>query len=191
MLTEEATVPHKPTIETAAPEGTKTRKCSQCGEYKPLPHFSHLPLDHRCDVCLPPSTEAAMVLYDKRVDLAQRKMAQIFDASERSNLEPLERLVKGIYDAWGGPHAFSEDLANWIKNLADAGDWNKAVRAGLELLKIHGKVDKMKQEEEWQAMDDENVKEVLKLKLANMIANEMFEDQGKGIIDSLIGKEEE
>lgn len=183
---------HKPTIPTEAPADTKTRKCPQCGEWKPLPHFSYLPADARCDVCLPPLSTEAAVLYDKRVDLAQKKMAKIFDASERAtNLEPLERVVKAAYDAWGGPNSFAEDIVEWIKNLADKGKYAQAINAGLQLMKIHGRIDKMKQEEEWQAMDDPTVRATLQAKLASLFASQLMEEEGQKVLDSLIGKVKE
>lgn len=184
-------MPHKPTIPTDAPEDGKTRKCSQCGEWKPLTRFSCLPLDKRCDTCLPPSDPVAMQLWDKRLDLAQRKVAQIFDASEKAGeLEPLERQVKSIYDAWGGPDAFSQDVVEWIKRMADQGAYAKAVNAAINVMKIHGRIDKMKQEDDWKAMDDENVKAALKLKLANLVAESMLEEEGQGILNMLVKNED-
>lgn len=130
-----------------------------------------------------------MQLWDKRLDFAHRKMAQIFDASERSALEPLERVIKSTYDAWGGPSAFGEDLAEYIKRLADSNKLPQAINAMLNVMKLHGKVDKMNQEEEWRAMDDENVKTALQMKLAQMMTEMLTSDEKSKMLQLLLGEQ--
>lgn len=169
------------------PKNKKTRVCPQCGLEKAITTFECLPLDERCSHCIPADT--ARELYDKRVQQAGQKLAQILDANEASKgLKPLERMVSQAYDSWGGPAAFMEDGVTWIKDLA-ANPRTKAaaVQAWHKLLTLHAKVDRMKLEDDWKQMDDETLRANLQLKLMALLAETETDKAKKDTIDKLTG----
>jgi hypothetical protein len=152
--------------------------CPQCKQHWPKTNFECLPLDLRCNRCIPADT--AMQLYDKRVQQAGQKLAQILDASESNKgLRPVERMLSRGYEAWGGEAAFMEDGINWIKSLADNPRTRSlAVAAWGKILALHAKVDRMKLEDDWRQMDDETLRETLKMKILEL-GSEAIEDQAK------------
>jgi hypothetical protein len=165
----------------------KKHFCPQCKEWHPLTHFNGLPLELRCNKCVP--VEAAMLLYDEKVKLAGQKFAQTLDAAGTArSLKPLERMVQQTYDAWGGSAAFCEDVVSWIKDLASTGRGkNAAVQAAMKLLTLHAKVDRMRLEDDWKAMDDATLRETLKLKMLQLFAEAQAESTKKGFIEGVAG----
>jgi hypothetical protein len=161
----------RPTIETDAPEDTATRTCPACNEIKPLTHFEFLPADHRCTACVP--VDVTSVNRQKLIDLAQRKLAQIFDANERAvGLPALEQLLNGIYGAWGGVNSFCHDIKDNYDSLVEQKKFNAAANVQLGVMKLHARVDKMKLEDDWRTMDDDRLKESLQLQLMHLMADE-------------------
>lgn len=161
--------------------------CPTCGQWKDLSHFSGLPVDKRCLDCVP--TDEAARIWDLRVAKAGQTFAQLMDASGKgSSLKPLERMVSGAYDAWGGPQAFCEDIVTWIKELADTGRGKgSAINAAMKLLTLHAKVDRMKLEDDWKQMDDDTLRATLKLRMLELFAEAQSEQNKKQIKDEVLG----
>lgn len=161
----------EPTIETDAPDGTKTQVCPQCNERKPLTHFELLPADCRCTACVPLDVHRAKS--QELVDRAQRKLAQILDANAKSaGLPALEQLINGLYGAWGGVNTFCHDIKDGFDALVAQKKYKQAVDVQLGVLKLHARVDKMRQEDDWRQMDDDRLKESLQLQLMNLLADD-------------------
>ena len=161
--------PKPPTIETQAPEGCPTRTCSACLEVKPTTHFDCLPADPRCRDCLP--VDVARAKSQELIDLAHRKLAQIFDANEKdAGLPALETMIKSAYGAWGGTHTFCQDIKAGYDALVAQKKYNAAVNVQMGLMKLHARVDKMKQEDDWRQMDDDRLKESLQIQLMHLLA---------------------
>jgi hypothetical protein len=168
------------------PEEPKKIFCPQCKEWHPSTSFECLPLDLRCNKCVP--TDVAMVLYDKRVQQAGQKISQIVDASEGRGLRPLERLVDGIYDAWGGPQAFCDDAVAWAKDLAASGRGKGAALSFMaKLLAIHAKVEKTRVEDDWNKLTKAEIKARLTLKLTAILADEESGPAKKNAIKKILG----
>lgn len=161
--------------------------CPTCGQWKDKHHFGGIPVDKRCVDCVPPS-EAAMI-YDLRVEKAGQTFAQLMDANAKGGtLKPLERMVSGAYEAWGGPAAFCEDLVMWIKELADTGRGKgTAINAAMKLLTLHAKVDRMKLEDDWKQMDDDTLKATLKLRMLELFAEAQSEQNKKKVTSEVMG----
>jgi hypothetical protein len=160
--------------------------CQACKQQKPLDHFTALPFDHRCNVCLPPDTDIA-VLRDKQADEARRRLAAVTDSVERhQSLEPVERLLMGIYGAFGGSHVFCEYLAGGIKQLYEIKKTPQAVAASINLLRLNSKVDKLKAEDDWRQMDDATLKEALRMKSLGILAELAIDDAQKAALAILL-----
>ncbi len=165
----------------------ETLFCPQCKEQRPTTSFECLPLDLRCNRCIPADT--AMALYDARVQQAGQKISQILDASGAgANLAPVERMLSQAYDRWGGAGAFMEDVVGWIKDLAASGRGKgAAVNACMKMLALHAKVDRMKLEDDWRAMDDEQIRATLKVKMLALLSDGMLEDAKKSAVKGILG----
>lgn len=161
---------------------TDLRQCPQCQKDLPVTAFECLPLDLRCNRCIP--MHQAMDLYDKRVQKAGHTLAQVLDqVGAATDLGPVERMLGRAYDSWGGEAAFMEDGVNWIKELADnPRSKGMAVSAWLKLLYLHSKVDRMKLEDDWKSMEEDQIKARLKEKMTAMFAEITLEDaKAKGM----------
>lgn len=165
----------------------KTNKCPQCKEDRPVAAFEHLPSDPRCDMCI--TTAEAMRLYDVNREKAGKALARVMDAVKAGKgLKPLERMVSQFYDAWGGSSAFTEDLATWIKDLAsNPRSKGAAVQAAMKMLALHGRIDRMKFEDDWRQMDDASLRQNLKLKMAQLLAEVSDGDGKKTALEHLMG----
>lgn len=166
----------------------ETLFCPQCKQTLPKINFEQLPLDLRCRNCIP--TQVAAVLYDERVKQAGQKLAQIFDGVESSkNLRPVERMIEGVYEAWGGPAIYCQDLVEYIKALTTGPkkNYSAAVTAMGKLLALHAKVDRMKMEDDWKHMEEEQIRDRLKVKLAQLAAEVAFGEQKPEILKGLMG----
>jgi hypothetical protein len=130
-----------------------------------------------------------MSLYDDKVKLAGQKFSQVLDAAGKAkSLKPLERMVGQCYDAWGGSAAFCEDVVTWIKDLAGSGRGKSmAVMAAMKLLTLHAKVDRMKLEDDWKAMDDATLRSTLKVKMLQLFAEAQADSGKKGFIEGVTG----
>jgi hypothetical protein len=156
----------------------KTLMCPACKQHWPVTSFECLPLDLRCNRCVP--VESAMVLYDKRVQQAGHVVSQLLDANDTGKgLKPLERMVQGFYDAWGGPAALCDDMATWVKDLAATGKKAQAVSALTKILNLHGKIDRMKLEDDWKMMDDETIRATLKVRLMEIVSEGVADNDSK------------
>jgi hypothetical protein len=166
-------------------------KCPQCKKELPLTSFRGLPLDQRCDDCIPEDVKWS--LYDKRVQEAGQTVASILDASEHGmSLKPLERMVTLAYDAFGGPNVFMENVAQWMKDLsATPKGKGAALNAAMKILNLHAKVDRMKLEDDWKQMDDTTLRATLKIKLMALLSEAQTEQAKKIAKDQLLGGEEE
>jgi hypothetical protein len=161
----------KPTIDVDVPDRTATHLCYQCGERKPITHFNHLPADKRCATCIP--TDVAHAKSQELIDLAHRKLAQILDANEKAvGLPALEQLIHGIYGAWGGVSTFCHDIKDSHDALVAQKKYHQALNAQLDVMKLHARVDKMRQEDDWRQMDDERLKESLQIQLMSLLADD-------------------
>lgn len=161
--------------------------CPQCKEWYPETHFMGLPLDLRCNKCIP--QDAAMTVYDEKAKLAGQTMAKIFDANDKAKtLKPVERMVTQAYDSWGGAAAFMEDWVTYVKEMA-ANPRTKpaAVSAMNKILALHAKVDRMKMEDDWKQMDDETLRSTLKLRMLELLSETAIEDGKKRGLDLLGG----
>lgn len=155
--------------------------CPQCKTWFPKTSFSCLPLDLRCNKCIP--QDAALKLYDDKLKFAGQQIGKLMDASDAGKgLKPLERMVDGIYDAWGGVNAFCQDAAEWCKDLAQKGRKGQALQFMAKVLAIHGKVDKLKIEDDWNKMTKEEIKQRLALKMAAILA----ESKLPGVKDQIL-----
>lgn len=163
-----------------------TWKCPQCDKDLPTTSFECRPLDLRCNRCIP--QDKALELYDQRVKQAGTKLSRILDASAGAKgLKPLERMVTQCYDAWGGSAAFCEDVVEWIKDLASQGRGKgAAVNAAMKLLALHGKVDRMKLEDDWKQMDDATIQASLKMRLRELMVEVELEDGKKDTMGLLL-----
>jgi len=168
----------------------EVRECPQCKSRRPLSAFEGLPVDARCNSCV--TTGEAMQIYDQRVQMAGQKLSRILDANQAGKqLKPLERMISQCYDAWGGPAAFCEDVVGWIKDLADQGRGKgAAVNAATKLLALHAKVDRMKLEDDWKQMDDATIRDTLKLRLMELMAEAAEESGKKDALSYLLGQED-
>jgi len=164
--------------------------CPQCKEWFPKTHFTCLPLDLRCNKCIP--GEVAAVLYDQKVEKAGQVMSKIFDQNPaNASLRPLERMINGAYDAWGGPGAFCNDVVKWMKDLGDTPRGKSAaVSAAMKLMALHAKVDRMRLEDDWKQMDDQTLRDTLKVKMMALMAEAQTEDAKKIAKNKLIGHDE-
>lgn len=162
--------------------------CPQCKEWFPKLNFGCLPLDIRCNRCIP--TDVAMKLHDDRIKEAGHVVAQLFDANEAGRtLAPLERMVSQAYDAWGGSTAFCEDVVCWIKDLAETGRGKgAAVSAALKLLTLHAKVDRMRLDEDFKKMDDESLKAAMKLRIMQLFAETQEETVKQKAMKKILGE---
>lgn len=160
--------------------------CPQCNRDLPETNFECLPIDARCDRCIP--QEKAMQMYDQRVQKAGTKLAKILDAAgSGKGLRPLERMVTQCYDAWGGSAAFCEDVVQWIKEMSMQGRGKgMAINAAMKLLALHAKVDRMKLEDDWKQMDDATIRDTLKLRLMELMAEAAEESGKKEALDYLL-----
>lgn len=163
-------------------------KCPSCKKELPSVEFTGLPLDQRCRSCIPP--EAAMSLYDKRVQEAGHTVAQILDANEHGmSLKPLERMVNLAYDSWGGPNAFMTDVVQWIKDLSVTPKGkSSALSNAMKILNLHAKVDRMKLEDNWKQMDDDTLRATLKIKLMALLTEAQVDDAKRKAKDHLLGE---
>lgn len=157
---------------------SKTHQCPACKRVLPLTDFAYIPVDERCQACVP--RDQAMALWDLKQQQAGQTIARILDSQDSyKTLKPLERMVSLAYDAWGGEHAFMEDVVEWIK---DMGSHNKtkgaAINAVMKLLALHAKVDRMKFEDDWKQMDDQTLRDTLKMRMMELFA-EASEDRAK------------
>jgi hypothetical protein len=161
--------------------------CHQCGQLLPITNFGHLPLDKRCNRCIP--VDMAMKLHDARVQEAGHVVAQLFDAHDAGKgLKPLERMVSQVYDAWGGSAAFCEDVVEWIKDLAEQGRGKgSAVNAAMKLLTLHAKVDRMRLDEDFKKMDDETLRASIKIRLAALLAETEEESAKEKAVKKILG----
>lgn len=161
--------------------------CPQCGQSYPITSFGCLPLDKRCNRCIP--VDMAMKLHDARVQEAGHVVAQLFDANDAGKgLKPLERMVSQVYDAWGGSAAFCEDVVEWIKDLAEQGRGKgSAVNAAMKLLTLHAKVDRMRLDEDFKKMDDETLRASIKLKIVQLFAESQEDEVKKVAKDKILG----
>lgn len=167
----------------------KKVSCPQCKGWFPPTDFECLPFDVRCKRCVP--VDVAYNLYDKRVQLAGQKVAQIVDAADGGKrLRPLERMIDGIYDAWGGPQALCEDAVSWAKDLAASGR-GKGIALGFisKLLAIHAKVEKTKVEDDWNQLTEKEIKARLVLKLAALQAEFDAPQAKKDAIKKILGQD--
>lgn len=161
--------------------------CPQCKEWFPETHFMGLPLDLRCNKCIP--QDAAMALYDQKAQLAGQTMAKIFDSAESAkSLKPVERMVSQAYDSWGGPAAFMEDWVQYVKEMAqNPRTKSAAVGAMNKILALHARVDRMKLEDDWKQMDDETLRATLKVKMLALMSEAAIEEGKKKGLDLLGG----
>lgn len=164
----------------------ETLLCPACKRNLPVTAFAYLPVDERCHACVP--RDQAMQLYDLKVKQAGQVVAQILDGQDSvKGLKPLERMVSLAYDAWGGEHAFMEDVITWIKDLsAHQKNKGQAVNAAMKLLALHAKVDRMKFEDEWKQMDDEQLRNTLKMKMLELLAEAATDGARKEAVAALL-----
>ncbi len=143
--------------------------CPECKTWYPATHFECLPLDLRCNRCIP--VEAAMVLYDKKKEKAGQIIAQILDGSEgEKSLRPVERMLVDAYEAFGGPKVFMEKVMGWINDLASNPRTKPAaVNAAMKIISLHGKVDRNKMENDWRQMDTDTLRDALERKLRGIL----------------------
>lgn len=161
----------KPTIDVDVPDRTATRVCPQCKERKPLTYFGHLPADNRCESCIP--EDVAHSKSQELIDKAHRKLAQILDANEKAvGLPALEQMLHGVYSAWGGVSTFCHDIKEGHDALVAQKKYNQALNAQLGIMKLHARVDKMRQEDDWRQMDDDRLKESLQIQLMSLLADD-------------------
>lgn len=163
--------------------------CPQCKEWYPVTHFNSLPLDLRCNKCLP--IEATMALYDQKVALAGQKVAQVLDEAEVGrSLKPLARLVDGYYDAFGGANALCEAAAQWTKDLAATGKKSQALSFVAKMMSIHAKVEKTQVEEDWNNLTKAEIKARLAMKMAAILAESEAPELKKAAIRKITGEME-
>jgi hypothetical protein len=160
----------------------KTLMCPACKRVLPSTDFNYLPVDDRCSSCVP--RDQAMALWDLKSKQAGQTMARILDSTDSyKTLKPLERMVSLAYDAWGGEAAFMEDAVTWIKELSEHPKTKgQAVNALMKLLALHAKVDRMKFEDDWKHMDDQQLRDTLKMRMMALFAEasiEQAKEQGK------------
>lgn len=161
--------------------------CPQCKEWFPVSHFNSLPLDLRCNKCLP--LEVSMVLYDQKVALAGQKVANLLDGAEIGrSLKPLARLIDGFYDACGGANAVSEMCAQWVKDLAATGKKDKALAFVSKVMSIHAKVEKTQVEEDWNNLTKTEIKARLAIKMAAILAEADSPEMKKAAIRKITGE---
>lgn len=165
--------------------------CPQCKEWKEKASFTLLPLDLRCQGCVALSSDQAMELYDKKVELAGQKISQLLDGVEHArSLKPLERMLDMFYDQYGGGHVFMGDVVTWIKQIADkpgGKGLSTAVAAAMKILQLHAKVDRMKIEEDWNQLSKEEIKTKLQLKMMAILAEAELPGVKKSAIKGLLG----
>jgi hypothetical protein len=162
--------------------------CPQCKEWYDSTHFQCRPLDLRCDKCIPPEVRA--ILYDQRVQEAGKQVAAVVDAAgDARNLRPLERMIDGIYDAWGGPTALCEDAVSWAKDCAATGKKGIALSFISKLLAIHAKVEKTRVEDDWNQLSKAEIKARLTLKLTAILAESEAPQVKKDAIKKILGRD--
>jgi len=143
--------------------------CPQCKSWLPASCYNSLPLDLRCNKCLP--LEASMAIYDQKVALAGQKVAQVIAKyGNGKSLEPLARIVDGFYDAYGGVDPLCEDLAQWVKELAATNKKSQALSFVAKLMSIHAKVESNQVEENWNNLTKAEIEARLQLKMAAIMA---------------------
>lgn len=156
-----------------------------------MTHFNGLPLELRCNKCVP--ADVAMAVYDDKVKLAGQKLAQALEGiGGKQNLQPLERLVRGFYDVWGGEKPFLEDVVSWTKDLgSNPRTKGSALGICMKILALHSKVDRLKKEDDWKQMDDATLKATLTMRMMALMAEAEEEgkiDSGKkGFLEGLTG----
>lgn len=161
--------------------------CPACKTLRPKLDFECLPLDLRCKRCIPVDT--AMELYDKRVQQAGQKIAQIVDsAGTARSLRPLERLLDGIYDSWGGVAVLCEDAVRWAKDMGEnPRTKGQALKFITNLLAIHAKVEKTKIDDDWNQMSKDEIKAKLTLRLTEIMMQSEAPAAKQAAIKQILG----
>lgn len=162
-------------------------ECPACKKDKGPEHFHGLPLDVRCKDCIPPDT--AMAIYDKRVQEAGHTLSKILDANEQGiSVKPLERMVSLAYESWGGPNVFMKDVVTWIQELGNNPKTKGvALVNAMKLLNLHAKVDRMRLDEDFKRMDDDTLRESIKLKIMALFAEASNEEAKAKAMKSILG----
>ena len=143
--------------------------CPQCKTWYPVSHFNSLPLDLRCNKCLP--LEVSMAIYDQKVALAGQKVVQLLDAAESgSSLTSLSGIIGGIYDEFGGSHVVCQNVAQWVKDLAATGKKSQALSFFNKLFSAHAKVERTQVEDDWNKLTKAEIETRLALKMASIMA---------------------
>ncbi len=162
--------------------------CPQCKEWYPTSHFNSLPLDLRCNKCLP--IQATMALYDQKVALAGQKVAQVLSEAEvGKSLTSLARMVEGFYDEYGGAVPLLHDAAQWVKDLAATGKKDKALAFLAKLFAIHAKVERTQVEEDWNNLTRAEIESRLAVKMAAIMAKYEAPELKKQAINKITGLE--
>ena len=168
--------------------GPVERFCPQCKQQRPLTDFEALPLDLRCKACIP--VDQALVLYDKRVQQAGNKLSQVLESAKATELRPLEQMLDGLYDAWGGAAPFCEDLVRWINEKADevGGKGRRvAIDSAIKLLQLHAKVDSLKIEEDWNQLSRDQIEERLRKKMMALWVEQNLPEEKANAIKHIMG----
>ncbi len=143
--------------------------CPQCKTWFPVSYFNSLPLDLRCNKCLP--VEAAMDVYDQKVALAGQKLTKVLsDADIGKSLTSLSRMVEGFYDEYGGAQPLLHDAAQWVKDLAATGKKTQALAFLAKLFSIHAKVERTQVDEDWNNLTRAEIESRLAIKMAAIMA---------------------
>lgn len=143
--------------------------CPQCKTWMPASCYNSIPLDLRCNKCIP--LEASMAIHDQKVALAGQKVAQVIAKyGNGKTLEPLARIVDGFYDEYGGVEPLCKDLSQWVKDLAATGKKSQALSFVAKLMSIHAKVEHNQVEENWNNLTKAEIEARLALKMAAIMA---------------------
>lgn len=143
--------------------------CPQCKTWLPVSCYNSLPLDLRCNKCLP--LEASMAIYDQKKELAGQQISQVIAKyGQGKTLEPLAQFVDGFYDAYGGAEPLCHDLAQWVKDLAATGKKPQALSFIAKLMSIHAKVESTQVEQDWNNLTKAEIEARLTLKMAAIMA---------------------
>ena len=135
------------------------RPCPQCKKRKGVEKFECLPIDDRCNECVP--EDRALMLADAREERAKRKFAQIIDSvnAPKDRAPALESLLGGIFSTWGGANTFCHDLVHSLKSRLEErpGD-REAIQAMLSIVKLAGRNDQMKAEDDFRQLTTAQLK---------------------------------
>lgn len=154
---------------------SEDRFCPGCKKKRASTSFEGLPLELRCNHCV--DSDKMLQIKDLNIDLAGKKLGQVLDAAGKGmSLPPLETAVAGLYDVWGGPRGLFKDFYDWTQACAASKKYSAAINAVVNILKLHAKVDRMKMEDDWKSMTDEQVRDKLKQKVSALIAEISVED---------------